>query len=253
MSSVITGSHRPNLTLWLFKNSGYAFAGLVAFAIVAFWPRYLAQPSGKDIRFHIHAAALGAWCALLIAQAFLIRAGNKRLHRRLGTLSYVVGPAVSLSILVLNHHQSQTREITDFRLWLFTSNLGDATLFFLCWALAMLHRKTPAVHARYIVCTAVTFIPPVFDRLFSRYALTPHTASLLPIVGGQPFTILPSFLMVFAVLAGLWRWDARSAKKSAVFARMLAVFAVFYAIPLILIRLPWWRSVIVWYLSMPLS
>jgi hypothetical protein len=226
---------------------------LTAFAIVAFWPRYLAQPFGKDIRFHIHAAALAGWCALLIAQSFLIRAGHRTWHRRLGRWSYLVGPAVSLSILVLNHHRSQTREINDFRLWLFTSNIGDAVLFFVCWALAMVNRKTPIVHARYMVCTAVTFIPPVFDRLISRYALTPQIESIFPTVGGQPFAILPSFVMVFAVLAGLAWWDWRSMKRSTVFSRMFAVFACFYATPLILLMFPWWRRFIVWYLSMPFS
>src|SRR5690242_20458282 len=101
-----------NVTLWVYRTSGFAFIALTAFAIVAFWPRYLANPAAKDIRFHIHAAALGGWCALLITQALLIRRGDRRWHHRLGTLGWVVGPAVSLSILVLNHHQSQTREMT---------------------------------------------------------------------------------------------------------------------------------------------
>ena len=253
MATVITGSGNRNQTVWLYQNSGYAFLLLTAFAVVAFWPRYLAQPFDKDIRFHIHAAAMGAWCALLITQPFLIRAGNRGLHRRLGRLAYLVGPAVSLSILVLNHHQSETREITDFRLWLFTSNIGDAVLFFVCWALAMMHRKTPAAHARYMISTAVTFIPPVFDRLFSRYALTSQTRSILPTVGGQPFTILPSFVLVFAVLAVLAWCDIRAAKQPQVFRRMFLVFVMFYAAPLILLMLPWWRTFIVWYLSMPLS
>ena len=135
--------HGAGLTPWLFRNSGYAFAALTAFAVLAFWPGYLAQPFGKDIRFHVHALALGGWCALLIAQAFLIRSGDRALHRRLGRFSYLIGPAVSVSILVLNHYRSQPREIDDFRLWLFTSNIGDAVLFFVCWALAMLNRKTP--------------------------------------------------------------------------------------------------------------
>jgi hypothetical protein len=252
MAIASKGSFRPaNVTARLYANSGYLFVALTAFAVLAFWPRYLAQPFGKNIRFHIHAAAMGGWCALLIVQGFLIRAGERSWHRRLGKWAYVAGPAVSISILVLNHYRSQTREIGDFRLWLFTSNIGDAALFFVCWALAMAKRKTPTVHAQYMVCTAFTFIPAIFDRLFSRYAtmLTP----MLPQLGGVPFTILPSFVMVFAGLAALAWWDWRSVKPSTVFAKMFIVFAVFYAAPLVLFKLAWWRSVIVWYLSMPLS
>jgi hypothetical protein len=254
MTTVTTESLRKeNLTTRLYANSGYLFLALAASAILAFWPHYLANPFGKDVRFHIHAAAMGGWCTLLIAESFLIRIGQRGWHRRLGTLSYIVGPAVSLSILVLNHYRSQSREINDFRLWLFTSNIGDALLFFLCWARAMANRKSPTVHARYMVCTAVTFIPAIFDRLFSRYGFTTLTQHLIPVLGGVPFTILPSFVMVFAILAALAWWDWRSVKQSTVFATMFVVFALFYAAPLVLFKFPWWRSFIVWYLSMPLS
>lgn len=237
----------------LYARSAWAFTALTLCAVLAFWPNYLAKPLDKGIRFHLHAAAMGGWCALLIAQAFLIRGGNRARHRRLGALGWILGPAVALSILVLNHHQSQTREITAFRLWLFTSNIGDATLFFLCWLLAMMRRKTPAVHARYMTCTAVTFIPPIFDRLFSRFAMTPQLAAVMPVVGGEPFTILPSFVMVFIALGALAWADRRSPKRSRVFGAMCAIFAAWYAAPLLLMTLPWWRSAIVWYLSLPLS
>lgn len=243
----------PNVTLWVYRTSAFAFIALTAFAVVAFWPHYLADPAAKDIRFHIHAAALGGWCALLITQALLIRRGDRGWHHRLGTLGWVVGPAVTLSILVLNHHQSQARELNTFRLWLFTSNIGDATLFLACWLMAMLNRRMPTAHARYMVCTGVTFIPPIFDRLFSRYAMTPGLRAWMPPVGGQPFTILPSFIMVFVVLGGLAWLDLRSKKRSTVFATMFITFAGWYAAPLILMNLAWWRSLIVWYLSMPLS
>jgi putative Ca2+/H+ antiporter (TMEM165/GDT1 family) len=189
----------------------------------------------------------------LIAQAFLIRGSRQRWHRRLGTLGWMLGPAVSVSILVLNHHHSQAREITAFRLWLFTSNIGDATLFFACWLMAMRTRHTPVVHARYMVCTAITFIPPIFDRLFSRYTMTPGIASIMPAVGGQPFTILPSFAMVFVALGTLAWFDVRSPRRVTVFARMFVVFAVWYAAPLVLMTSDGWRALIVWYLSMPLS
>jgi len=66
-------ARQTNLTFWLYRTSGFAFVALTAFAVVAFWPRYLANPAAKDIRFHVHAVAMGAWCALLIAQALLIR------------------------------------------------------------------------------------------------------------------------------------------------------------------------------------
>ena len=104
-----------------------------------------------------------------------------------------------------------------------------------------------------MVCTAITFIPPVFDRLVSRYALTPSLERMLPRVGGQPFGILPSFLMVFAVLGVLSWYDWRGANRSTVFSRMFVIFAVFYAAPLVLLMFPSWQRFIVWYLSMPLS
>jgi hypothetical protein len=67
---------KGNLTTLLFANSGYLFLALAASALLAFWPRYIANPFGKDFRFHIHAAAMGGWCTLLIAESLLIRVGQ---------------------------------------------------------------------------------------------------------------------------------------------------------------------------------
>ena len=41
---------------------------------------------------HLHGLLMFAWMALLIAQAALIRAGHRALHRSLGRVSYGLAP-----------------------------------------------------------------------------------------------------------------------------------------------------------------
>ena len=242
-----------SLTSALYRHSTVGFAALLLFAVVAFWPRYLAQPFGKNIRFHVHALAMGTWCLLLVAQPFLIRVGNRAVHRQLGRLSYLVAPAVPLSILILNHYRTQGSELDVFRMFLFSSNIGDAFLFTIAYVLAMKARRSSPIHARYMVCTGIAFIPAIFDRIFTFYLLSPASLDMLPKLGQTPMTILPSYAMVGLILAGLTGWDWLSGKGVHAFAWMLGAFGVVYVAPFVLIELPFGKSFLEWYLSMPLS
>lgn len=242
-----------NLNSALFRQGVFFFATLLLFALVAFWPRYLAQPLGKDVRFHLHALALGMWCLMLIAQSHLIRVGNRRVHRQLGMLSYVVAPAVVLSILILNHYRTRGAELDAFRMWLFTANIGDALLFTIAYALAMNSRKTPVIHARYMACTGIVFIPAIFDRVFTFYILSPAALDMLPKLGHTPMAVLPSYAMVGLILSGLAVGDWLTPKRVYAFAWMLGTFSVVYVAPFVLIQLSFWKSLLEWYLSMPLS
>ena len=242
-----------NLNPSLYRNGVFFFAALFLFALMAFWPRYLSQPLGKDVRFHLHAMAMTMWCLMLIAQAYLIRVGSRQLHRRLGTLSYVVAPAVALSTLILNHYRTRGTELDAYRMWILTTNVGDVLLFLTCFTLAMRSSRARVIHARYMICTGIVFIPAIFDRVFTFYVLSTAAQDMLPRLGHTPVTSLLSFATVGVILTGLAVWDWLGQQRVHVFAWMFCTFAVFYLVPFVLIRFPMWKSLLQWYLSMPLS
>lgn len=150
-----------------------AALALLALALVAFWPQYLAQPLATiDVYTHVHAALGTIWLALLIVQPLAIRAGARPLHRRLGRASFLLAPAFVISGLLLAHYRfanmaSATFAQEGFSLYL---PMMVGTMFAAAYALALAWRHQAAVHARFMACTALLLIDPVLSRILGFYA-----------------------------------------------------------------------------------
>lgn len=62
------------LPKFIYRHSVWVFLVFTVLALIAFWRNYLVNPLGPHpAMIHIHAIVMLAWCALLIAQATLIR------------------------------------------------------------------------------------------------------------------------------------------------------------------------------------
>src|SRR4051812_19027300 len=156
----------------MLRGSIYGFAILSLAAVAAFWPSYLSKPFATiDGTTHVHAAAMTSWCALLVTQAFLIRTGKAGLHRTLGKLSYALAPFIVVAAFRLT--QIRIRAVPadavleaarDFYL-----PLSATVLFAVSYALAMVFRRRAALHARFMVGTALSFIDPVLSRIMVFY------------------------------------------------------------------------------------
>lgn len=241
-----------NLNSALYRHSTAFFSVLVIFALIAFWPNYLADPLSKNGYFHFHAFVMGLWCVLLVSQPFLIRVGNREVHRVLGRLSFVIAPLVPLSIVMLNHHRLQGSDLGPFTIWLTTSSWGELLLFAVAYSMAIKERKSTPIHARYMVCTGIVFIPAIFDRVF-QHLLPSAALEAFPTLGGIPFTGLPTYFIVGIIMVGLAVWDRRSRVSTSVFTTMACAFAAVYVVPFLLIDSPTWKSIIAAYIALPLS
>ena len=151
-----------------FNQSAYWFAGFLALALVAFWPSYLSPASEKVSTYtHVHAFTATVWMVLLIVQPWLIRTRRLALHRSVGKTSYVIAPAVIVSILLLANSRLQgltgaRYEIQEYVLYL---QLSLAMVFALCYTTAIYYRRRRELHARFMIGTALTLIDPVMIRL----------------------------------------------------------------------------------------
>ena len=228
------------------------FALFTMAMVLAFWPSYFSrladQPSAHS---HMHGLAMTAWLALLIAQASLMRAGNRALHRRLGLLSYVLVPIIVVVTLRFVHYT--VREVPD---------LGEYGLFFLAlvvwtlvtfvtlFALAMTYRKQPAVHARWMVSTLFPLFPPVTDRLIARFV--PAALDWMPRIGGAEILQVAGFAIADAILVGLALWDWRANRRQ-VFPVALAIVVAGQVAILNLHRVGLWQVFGSWFVSLPLS
>jgi hypothetical protein len=146
-----------------FVGSAPYFAGLFLVALVAFWPTYLSQIARASRHTHLHAATASSWMLLLVAQPLAIRNRQLALHRMLGRVSYVVAPLVVVSMVLLAHSKTHNAAREDL-LGAYVP-LALAALFALSYGLGIATRRTMVLHARFMVCTAMTLIDPGFGAL----------------------------------------------------------------------------------------
>lgn len=222
------------------RHAVFYFAALLAFAIPAFWPSYLNPPKVEaDWHVHVHGVAMFLWVALLIAQAWLIRAGRRGAHRLLGKSSYALVPVVVLSTLSLLHYRLQ-KGLTPDLLYFFWVVLSLAAVFALSYAMAMRHRRQPLLHARYMACTGLALIDPIFARLFYI-----HLGVEPPLMQVMTYLLVDGILLWLAYAD----WRARGPR---VFPAMLAVFVAAQLPTFFIFQMGWWRAFVLWYGGLPL-
>ena len=199
-------------------GSGAWMWGLVALVGVGFWKTYFSRLGLADAVTHLHAGLMLAWMAMLLVQPWLIRTRRIALHRQIGQFSYGVMPGVLLTALWLSHLRIAAAPPETFGLQSMLLYLGTAASLMLAlfWGLAIVHRREPAMHARYMVATALVMIDPAAARLM--LALLPEGARFNPSWGGYALT--------FAILAVLIVFDRAAPRGRGVFRVVAAVFAL---------------------------
>jgi len=224
-----------------FTNSAPYFAALFLLAVVAFWPSYLSTPGTATGYMHFHAVAAATWMLMLIVQPLAVRNRRLGLHRALGRASYVIAPVVVISMVLLAH--SRTRGVPPTELPGFYVPLSLTALFALSYALAIATRRTTALHARFMVCTALTLIDPVVVRLLYWAYATP----------GFRYQWITFGLTDLVFLALIWR-ERQTRAGRRVFPAMLLVFALAQLVLLLDFHdVAPWRAFMNWFAAVPLT
>lgn len=135
--------------------------GIVAFSDNLFTD--VGQPSNKDPKFIIHGLFGLAWYVLLAIQANLVRIRSMRLHRRLGTATFITAIGVTLTTLYLfvvlwKGWSNMTPEVRANRMLL----PGFAACMLLAWKF----RSRPAWHKRLVLIGTFFMLEPVLARTY---------------------------------------------------------------------------------------
>lgn len=192
---------------------------------------------------HIHGALLMSWVLLLIAQPLLIASGKAQLHRKIGKVSYVLGPLIILFLFLVGKgsYWRAMGKVPDQALYEFiVLDLRGWVSFAIFWALAMIYRKDSPSHMRYMIATGILGIGPGVGRgLINNFGVEFGTA--LTITDGIALAIVgfllaydiykkknyKPFLVVFTVLlVGAFLWQIRDTGTWQSFAKGYA--AMFY-------------------------
>lgn len=231
----------------MFRNSSYYFAALLLASLAAFWPKYLSKPASSiDAYTHVHAFAMLAWCGLLIAQPLLIRSERRRMHRALGAVSYALVPVLLVASLLLAHARFRAMDDATFETEspsLFLP-LSAILLFALSYGLAVIFRRTPALHARFMICTALTMIDPVVGRLLFFY---------LPPLPNDLYYQAITFGAVDLILLSLAFRDRGNVEVRGVFAGMLVPFVAAHVFWFTAARAEGWREFAAWFRSLTIT
>ncbi|MEZ5293247.1 MAG: hypothetical protein R2745_19350 [Vicinamibacterales bacterium] len=226
--------------------SGWYVLAMVAAAVPAFWPRYLGRPfAGIDPYTHVHAVVMAAWTGLMATQPFLSRGDARPVHRALGRVSFVVGPAVILSSILLAHQRFSAMD--DATLSVEAPNLylplSAVAVFLPALAGGLWYRRRPAEHARLMVCTVFPLIDPVVGRLLGIFAPPfPHPLLYQAVTFGGGDLVLAALAMRDRASRAAWTWRA-----------MLAWSLLLHVGWFTLAQRPVWQAFARWFVSWPLT
>lgn len=214
------------LIQFIYRHSVWVFSVFTVLALVAFWRNYLANPFGPHpTLIHIHAVVMLLWCAMLIAQATLIRFKTYRLHKILGKFSYVLVPLILISGILVAQESVSGMSVDSARRAANSALMFHSLIAFaMIYGLAMWNRKNPLTHARYMVGTLYPILTPVTDRLI--YHHLPGIIPYLPLLEGRPQAYVAGFLVADCILLALFAIDLRAKKRQYAFGiTLLIVFA----------------------------
>lgn len=187
----------------LFRSSFYWFIALLIILVIGFWPSYFSRlGSGMAFNHHFHGLTMLAWVLLLITQSWLIRNRKNVRHRAVGKVSFVLGPLVFISGVVVTLWSQATAEdplnaMTLSFLWF---GSFTAVLFGVLFALAITHRRNMQLHARFMVATALVFLVPGLAR--TSFNLFPLLS--IPVPTFYQVTWVP-FVIALWLLLRDWR------------------------------------------------
>jgi hypothetical protein len=240
----------------LSRFSARLFVVFLALAVWAFWPSYFSRLFEQpNFWFHAHGVALTLWLVMLVVQAQLIRTHRRVWHRRIGTLSYVVAPAVVVFTTIFVHQRIGGRiadptQLPPAALGSLALMLGSLVAFAVCFGCAIWFRRNREVHARWMVCTLFPLVTPVSDRLIATYS--PSVIGVLPQTGGGQSLPIVGFLAADLILVALAVWDWRVNRRRDVFPAALGVLLAYHVCTLTLHRVPLWSAFCTWFLELPL-
>ena len=219
---------------------------MLALAIPAFWPDYLAKLRAVDPYTHAHALLGLLWLLALIVQPLHIRARKVPLHRLVGRVAGIIGVGFVVSSVLLTHHRASRMDAATFERDGFGFYLPLSMAAFFCAALVMglIWRRVTPMHARFMVCTSLSLVDPLLARLLYFYG-PPLPAPLLYQV--------PAFTVITAVLVVLLRTLPPSSPGRGSFRvfslAVIGVLLLYFATP----YSGTWLRFLQWFRALPLT
>lgn len=154
-----------------FPRAHWYVAAFMAITIAAFMPSYYAILPDAPWVHHLHGITATLWIVLLMTQSWTAHHRKWKLHAWSGMASMPLVPVFTIGGLLVTQHTllKDTAFKEMFGLSLSSADLLMSVAFVAFYALALKFRRTPDLHARYMLCTVILLAGPSIARLFSNY------------------------------------------------------------------------------------
>ncbi len=237
---------------FLFRHSWMLFLFFFVMALWAFWSSYYGRLS-DDMPFHVrfHGVTMTIWCIMLIGQATLIRFNLRGIHRFTGMLSYLLVPLIIYSGMKIAHF-TISRIPPQFDMYHYQTALMFNALFAfaILYLLAIIFRKRPAIHGRFMLSSIFPLFTPITDRIIYKnyrwlvdYAPTINEMPVVPALGFALANVLILLLLI---------WDWRVHQRVWVFLTVLGVILLYHTSVLTFYSKPFWRKIGQWLVELPI-
>ena len=184
---------------------------------------------------HFHGAILTGWFVLLVAQASLINSGNVSVHRKLGyfvagyaavvvvgglmaTLNVVsrdagLGIAFDVDMAEVDPALGSGITYLAFISGVVWANIAGVVTFAALIAAAIIYRRRPDFHKRFILVATVSILGPALARI-----------SRIDMLGGEQGPFVP--LALLSLLAAIFVYDWRALRRIHRATLLAVVFAI---------------------------
>ena len=225
----------------------FSALSLLIMAPIAFWPMYVSKSwSGIDRYTHAHALLGTLWVLVLIVQPLLIRLGCRAVHRTVGRTSLFIAFAFVISGLLLTHFRVTRLPADVFAkegIYIYLP-LAVALLFGGACGLGFRWRLSAAVHARFMLSTALLLIDPVLARIMYFY---------LPPLPSEDLYQGITFVLI-AIAMALLTWSLPASVDGRNWYRnyclgAVSTLALFFAIPYTAA----WLAFVHWFRALPIT
>ena len=240
-----------------FKNAHWYVGGFLLVTFVAFMPSYFAVLPDAPWVHHLHGITATLWIVLVMTQNWTAHNGKWNVHVWSGVASLVLVPLFTVGgLLVTQNTLLKTTPFKDmFAHALSAADFFVSFAFVAFFALALRYRRSPDIHARYMLTTIIILAGPSISRFLVNYVpgfLIRDIESLPKFAHALDASfIIASVLCLFLILR-----DYRASKpllpfSMALLANLLMVFS-YYVIGNMELYNPiteWYSSLTIWQIS----
>jgi hypothetical protein len=222
----------------LYPHAQWYFLLALATTWLGFSRTYFAVARTEPLLHHIHGALMGGWILLLIIQPMLYQRGNIKLHRALGRWGvYLLMPAIVVCGALMDRRMIKLQNAPPFIIdQLSFLDLTSLLVFPILVLLSVRYAHNLQLHARFIVCTVLLFLPPALARALF----------FVPAMNSFQVNVNTAEALVIAVLLVLIAGDWRRGKIWAPYPLAVAVFAAMTLASNYAKNWAWWHDLSAW-------